>query len=441
MTRAVRLAVAIFLAIVVGVRVGRADGRVRVVVLDDVARLDLQGLPLENLDRVAARGVTFTRAYAAPVCSPARRALLFGRWTHVTAGPPCGDSAGTEPPVAATSLAELVSPTPVALFGKWHLGGDPFGGPWQLAPQVGHGFAIWRAGLAANVKSCEGTNYNSWLRVEDGASFLDVTYHPDAMLASYLAWSSPPRGADVVFYATQLAHAPFHTPPAHLLPPGYPTLGLSTRGKYEAMIVAADHQVGTILDGDGVVGGIDLAVDWLIVVGDNGTPENILPAPYQGKGKGTTYERGINVPLVVAGPGFAPGVVSDVLVHAVDVYATIAVALGHPVQGDGVPLQDSQFGGGHDYVLCGTTGGDSGEAPTFDLCVRTSDGVKLRRTQDGDQLFDLNVDPFEVNDRFADPTYAGEVAKLTPILDEFQAGSSARVRVAATPLVPVRQAR
>ena len=51
-----------------------------------------------NLDRLAAQGTTFTRAYSArPVCSPARACLLTGTYPH-THGVTTNCNSATAPP-------------------------------------------------------------------------------------------------------------------------------------------------------------------------------------------------------------------------------------------------------------------------------------------------------------------------------------------------------
>ena len=84
------------------------------------------------------------------------------------------------------------------------------------------------------------------------------------------------------------------------------------------MIVALDTAVGQVLR--------RVSKETLVVfVGDNGTPGAVAPEPE--RAKRTTFERGLRVPLLVAGPGVPHGA-SDALVHVVDLYATVAELCG-----------------------------------------------------------------------------------------------------------------
>src|SRR5438045_729052 len=89
-----------------------------------------------NLDRLARDGLLFTRAYSnSPVCSPARFALITGRWQYRLRGAaeePLGRRTTTlglppEHPTLASLLRAGGYAT--ALIGKWHLGYAPNFGP------------------------------------------------------------------------------------------------------------------------------------------------------------------------------------------------------------------------------------------------------------------------------------------------------------------------
>ena len=63
-------------------------------------------------------------------------------------------------------------------------------------------------------------------------------------------------------------------------------------------------------------------------MGDNGTPNQVSRSLYSDHGaKGTLYEAGIRVPLIITGPGVTAGR-TDAFVSAVDLYATIASISG-----------------------------------------------------------------------------------------------------------------
>ena len=94
-----------------------------------------------HLDRMAAEGVRYTRAYAnSAVCSPTRFALISGRWQYrlrgaaeEPLGPPVqGDKVLGIPPEHPT-LPSLLREAgyATALIGKWHLGYPPHFGPLQ----------------------------------------------------------------------------------------------------------------------------------------------------------------------------------------------------------------------------------------------------------------------------------------------------------------------
>ena len=104
-----------------------------VMLMTDTTRWDMlncyrnTGLKTPNLDRLAAQGVRFERAYTCqPVCGPARSALFTGTWPH------SNGVWGNSMPLGQTcrTIGQRVQDHGVrtAYIGKWHLdGADYFG--------------------------------------------------------------------------------------------------------------------------------------------------------------------------------------------------------------------------------------------------------------------------------------------------------------------------
>lgn len=387
--------------------------------LDDVAQVDVATYggpaPTPTLDALAARGVRFHNFQSAPTCAPSRRCLQTGQWWLTGNGAACGPAEANTPPLATVFLPEAAAGYSSALFGKWHLGGDPGGGPWEMAP-VAQGWEFWLAGVDANVEECDGTGFSDWDRVDAGAAgFVEYphehAYEPVATASQFLLnWSSAPAPR-LALVCMNLAHSPFHRPPAYALPPGYPATP-TTRLKYEAEIAAYDYLIGQML------AAVDLDRTLVIVLGDNGTPPNVA-GPDQDRAKGTTFRRGLETPLVIAGAGVAPGQ-SDELCHLVDLYATVAEASGNavpPCRGTSlVPLLlGLPHPPPHDFVLCGNQWG----VPGGDRAAVSKEGLKLRQLDDdGDglpdreELYDEHADPGERVNVIRDPAYAAALDAL-----------------------------
>src|SRR5687767_13798444 len=87
----VLLFLASLLASVASPSVQQPRGDVLIVIADDIGVEYLAAVPHPNMDALAARGVTYTAAFANPTCSPSRRSILFGRYFDHDSG----SSAGT----------------------------------------------------------------------------------------------------------------------------------------------------------------------------------------------------------------------------------------------------------------------------------------------------------------------------------------------------------
>jgi len=388
------------------------------VVLDDGGQEDVDELHAEGwtptLDQIGAHGIVFARARSNPVCSPARRSLCLGTWYFNESGIGCTAMPGAEPPLAAVTVADLALSAGVLplLDGKWHLGGDPNGGAFEGAPSA-QGFigtpSTWTPGNmnspAGGEGSCGGAGYSNWYRVVVGpspSSGLVQTFEPleieQALTSWWLANAGTPRFA---VWSMSMPHAPFITVPPSCRPPGYSPVTVTDRDRYKMMLASCDYQLGRFL----AAAGIDLAdplSPLVIVVGDNGTPQQVAPDPT--RAKTTTYERGIRVPFVMGGAGLASQV-SNRLVHLADVLPTLADYWNVPAPAsiDGV----SVFGPPRPPVLCGQGGGWFGGDPTVpgDWCaVGAFQGgacYKLRRhglpnTAPVEEFYDLNADPNEL---------------------------------------------
>jgi len=214
-----------------------------------------------------------------------------------------------------------------------------------------------------------------------------------------------------LWLAFSAPHAPLHAPPDHLhsyslggLDPDDPANGPIFM---KAMTEAMDTEIGRLLDS---IHPAVLANTFIIFVGDNGTTAKATSAPWDTtKGKGTMYEGGINVPMIVVGPGIPAGTESQALMHVVDLFATIAelaeadASTGIDSTSQAAHLFDPTLPG--DSHVYGERFQPNGFGPFnhFDQVARDAQFKYLRRyTITGqlhyERLYDLMADPFETID-------------------------------------------
>lgn len=280
------------------------------------------------LDALAAHGVLFRNAYAEPLCSPTRSAILTGKHpfrTGIGRGVGYNGGAGNvEGDPAETSLADALSATHhTAAIGKWHLCiREDLGGLGFQHP-IAYGFDQ-HIGPIANLPPNDPDGYANYLKnVADAAGnrqeqvvggYATSDQVDDALSVIESAGEDP----WFVWLAFNAPHSPFHVPPAELttLPV---TASSSNSLKHQAAIEAMDAEIGRLLTS--IRPGV-LARTWVIFVGDNGSPPTALPGISEAKG--TSVEYGIHVPLIIAGPRvLGAGREEDALVGVTDLFATV----------------------------------------------------------------------------------------------------------------------
>jgi arylsulfatase A-like enzyme len=343
-----RVLLALLVLVFCGTSADAADDRPNVVfvLIDDLGWTDFGCFGSDlyqtpELDRLARDGMKFTAAYSAcTVCSPTRAAFLTGKYParlHVTDWIPGQMPANPKMlvpdwtkylPHDEVTIAELFKKAgyATASIGKWHLGGE------EYYPET-HGFDVNLGGTHMPEPPSFISPYRN-NRFPDGIPTL-----PDGPKGEYM---SDRLAEEAVKFMTASKDKPFflYLPhfAVHLPIQGRPDLvekyqaikraGLRHQNAgYAAMVESVDLSIGRIRKALG-----DLKLDQktiLIVTSDNGgripTTSNV---PLRA-GKGSAYEGGVRVPLIVLWPGVTkPGSVSDVPVMTIDYYPTIAEIAG-----------------------------------------------------------------------------------------------------------------
>jgi arylsulfatase A-like enzyme len=276
---------------------------------------DAPRLPeMPNLQFLADNGLRFSNAYAQPMCSPTRATLLTGRhpFRHGI-GTPAGANIPENEFTLPDAFAAAGSSYDLLSIGKWHLGGGTDGARTQGG---------WPSFSGANSNLAD---YWSWDKTVDGVvTTLTDTYATSDQVDDAVNFirSRPDATPWFCWVGFTAPHAPFHDPPGALLPAGTapPT---NNRDRYEQMLEALDTEIGRLLDD------VDLTQTNVILIGDNGTPANMVQTPYtSGRGKRTLYEGGIRVPMVVAGPDVRARGANESPVQIADLYTTILSLAG-----------------------------------------------------------------------------------------------------------------
>jgi arylsulfatase A-like enzyme len=298
--------------------------------------------PTPNIDALKANGVQFRNAYALPTCSPTRATMLTGRHpfrhgvtTAVTAND--GQLMAGEFTLPRAFAANHSLGYGLAHFGKWHLSlsnnmaNDPanIGGWPHFAGSLNGGLTGGNGGTGT---------YTAWTKTINGvtgANNSTTTYATTDTTNDTIDWITA-RGTNPWFawVAYNAPHSPFHKPPANLhtydtTVPGWNTLPINTnlRTHYNAAVQALDTEIGRLL------ASLTPAVranTWVILIGDNGSPNQVIQPPFSnGHSKESLYEGGVRVPLLISGPGLvAPNREIPDVVHAVDLYSTILEMAG-----------------------------------------------------------------------------------------------------------------
>ncbi|MAB89343.1 MAG: arylsulfatase [Planctomycetes bacterium] len=384
------------------------------VFVDDLGGRDLgcygnKVIETPHLDRLARRGVRFTNAYAAaPVCSPTRASLMSGRSparTGITDFIP-GHWRPFAPLRVPTNRTqhlplEVVTPAEVlkargytsGYFGKWHLGGPQFHPDKQGFDRtvIRTGGGHFGTRTTPDLKLGKTDEFTSAI-VDQAARFM--TENKDG---PFFAMLSP-----------YMVHIPLQGPKDLVEKYGERTQPGEGRHHptYAAMVEHVDRCVGRLLERIDKLGIADNT--WVVVTSDNGGLVRRFSgdrtwvstnAPLRSE-KGSLYEGGIRVPLIVVGPGARAGVTCDEPVITMDLHPTFAALGGAPrSEGDGkslVPLLTGKGGLERDALFWHYphyhhhTPASAIRYGRWRLIVTWEDGAA--------QLFDLGADPSESRD-------------------------------------------
>jgi arylsulfatase A-like enzyme len=277
--------------------------------------------PTPAIDNIQSNGITFTRFYSYSTCSPTRSAILTGRYAFRTGvySPQDNDLMVNEHTLPDALLESGVISNRLAQIGKWHLGND------AAAPNAVGGWPHFSGALGGGLSS-----YTNWQKTVNGTTTAGyTTYATTDNVNDSIAWINQ-QGTNSWFLwlAFNAPHTPLHRPPDELH--SYLTIsdnpGRRSRPHYEAMIEAMDTEIERLLSN------VDPSVTTVIFMGDNGTPGGVLQPPLpSGHGKGSIYDGGVRVPLIIRGAAVGAGLegsTHDGVVHSVDLYATILDLFG-----------------------------------------------------------------------------------------------------------------
>jgi arylsulfatase A-like enzyme len=378
-----------------------------------------------NIDRLAARGMTFTTSYSAcTVCSPTRASLLTGKYParlHLTDWIP-----GYSVPKAKLKIPNWTQALPLdeaalprslkaagyatGLFGKWHLGKE------DQSPEK-FGFDVNVGGTHQG----HPPSYFNPYKIPAISGGETGEYLTDRLTEEAIRFIKGQRDKPFFLYFPHYAvHNPVQAKPELVekykakAKPDAP----QRNAGYAAMIESVDQSVGRVV---AALEELKLSEKTLIVFNsDNGgLLQNTSNAPFR-LGKGSAYEGGVRVPLIVSWPGtVAAGRTCDAPVVTLDWYPTILELAGARVPAsqvvDGrslVPLLREKGSLDRDAIYWHYPH-YSPQFPTPHGAVRQGDWRLVEFFEDGRaELYNLKADAGETKDLAAAlPEKARELRK------------------------------
>ena len=407
---------------------GQEGPNILLIIADDLGNdvLDLYGLGTQTaitptLNRLASEGVRFTNFWAYPECTPSRASIITGKHGFRT------DVLEVDDPLSTTETSiqrwieqESQVDYANAVIGKWHLSRNR-NHPTNIGIQHFEGFID--GGIS---------DYLNWdLQTPTGGMETIREYATSELTDRAVDWVNAQENPWFLWLAYNAPHSPFHLPPLELhdrsnLSSNRAAINDNPLPYYLSSIEAMDTEIGRLLD---AIPQNEMDNTVVIFVGDNGTPGQVVDVFETRRAKGSLYQGGIAVPMIVSGVGVTrQNEIEDALVQSPDLFATIAEIAGtvDPNLADSrsiVPLLTDANAQHHDFIFS-IVGSDRNGG-----CAIRNDEFKLIQFNNGTrELFNLNDDPLEANDLLLRGGLSGDESdnfdKLTSALTALIAGQN-----------------
>lgn len=468
-----------------------------VIVTDDQTVDDMSVMP-RTRRLLGGRGVTFTNSFVSyPLCCPSRATYMTGQYAHNHGvwgnRPPLGGYGRLR---EAHTLPVWLQRAGyfTGHVGK-HLNGYGLGGD----PPVPPGWSDWRASVDPSTYRMWNFTLNEngvMTTYGDPLSEDPRLYGTDVFRDKALAYIHRHSGSEDPFFLSVSFLAP-HSESSRLRPAGVAAMGETIRPaprhedafaemplprppsfnepdmsdkpaflQRQAPPLTADqvaritesyrHRLASLLAVDEAVEAIvgtlselgELRRTWIVFTSDNGyfQGEHRIAA-----GKVLAHEPAARVPLIISGPGLPRGAVSRQLVANIDLAPTVLdIANGRadrPVDGTSVvpfaerPRRQVNRTLLHETGIAGGVRGDDTivfrdvAVPAYQG-VRTARYVYLEYADGSRELYDLALDPHELDSRHDDPRYAATRAALERELRRLLRCRGRSCRAPAPPIPP-----
>ncbi|KYG80737.1 sulfatase-like hydrolase/transferase [Roseivirga echinicomitans] len=343
---------------------------------------------MPNLEALMNSGVSFMNFWSAPVCTPTRATILTGKYGVNTGILGVGDEITT----SETSLQKYIDNNAStdyshAVIGKWHLSNS-------MSNPTDMGVGYYAGILSGTVQS-----YTNWSLTENGNTSTNTEYSTTKLTDLAIDWLGVQSQPWFLWMAYNAPHTPFHLPPSDLhhqgdLASDSGSIDANPTPYYMAALEAMDTEIGRLLTS---IPEDERSNTIVIFIGDNGTPNRVAQAPYgRQKAKGTLYQGGINVPMVVSGKGITRAGATEVaLVNSTDLFTTIANLTGI----ENTIINDSQSfvamfsqanQEGRDVIYT-----ESIEANSAGYAIRNNQFKLIVFTNGNEEFYDLESDPYE----------------------------------------------
>lgn len=339
------------------------------------------------LQSMMTSGIKFNNLWSNPTCTPTRGTIITGKYGFRTNVTEVGNNLSTAETSLQSHLDNSNSGYNHAVIGKWHLSNS-------ASHPTDMGINYYAGVLGGGVPS-----YTNWPLSINGQASTSTEYATTKLTDLAIDWIGDQSQPWFMWLAYNAAHTPFHLPPNDLhyqgnLPTDQASIDANPLPYYLAMLEAMDTEMGRLISS---MSEAERENTIIIFIGDNGTPNQVVQEFNSNRAKGSLYQGGVNVPMVISGKNVSRvNDIENALINTTDLFATISELAGNsaPEVNDSKSFKDLLTSSNVDtreYIYAER--GDNGV--TADYTIRNATHKYIYFNDGSEALYNLSVNPLE----------------------------------------------